>query len=90
MLGMVVLHVLCASYDEAPATVCHPEEEGNFVQIDLSAERYKDVWSAFSGTPQWRSFVDYSPTGWSKANNPSTALIMEIEQEVSARNRRLL
>lgn len=30
MLGMIVLHVLCASYDEALAAVCHPEGDGVF------------------------------------------------------------
>ena len=46
MLGLIILHVLCANYDEAPVTVCNPNEAGNFLQIGFSAQRYKDVWSA--------------------------------------------
>lgn len=70
--------------------MCYLEEAGNFVQIGLSAKRYKDVWSALSGTRERCSFVESSQTGCARTNNRSTALIMEIEQEVDACNRRLL
>ena len=90
ILGMLILHILCASYNESPTTVCDPLESGHFFQMCLSAARYYDVWGALSGSKEPRATHDYSSTGWSRTANRATTLITEIESEVAAVNRDLL
>ena len=43
MLGIIILHVLCASYDESPRTVCDLAESEHFFQIEITSERYMQV-----------------------------------------------
>ena len=33
IIGLIVLHVLCASYNESPTTVCDSEEFAHFLNI---------------------------------------------------------
>ena len=90
LLGLVVLHVLCAAYDESPSTVCDMSQGDFFFQMGLTAERYHLVWGALCGTTERRSTYDMSATGWSRTANRSTTLIAEVESETAAINRDLL
>ena len=88
--GMLILHILCASYNEPTRTVCDPLESGHLFQIGLSADRYHDLWSALEGSEDPRAAHDYSSTGWSRSANRATTLITELEAETAAINRDLL
>lgn len=48
MMGMVLPHVIIAIY-KLPITSCDQAEAGNFFQVGIPVERYKDVWSALRG-----------------------------------------
>ena len=90
LLGLLILHTLCASYDESPSTVCNQAESDNFFQMGIAADRYHEVWAALSGTKDRRGVHDYSATGWCRSANRTTSMITEIEAETAAINRGLL
>lgn len=50
LLGLVVLQILCASYNEYPTVVCDPAEGDHFFQMGISSQRYYEVWSALGGS----------------------------------------
>ncbi|CDF34053.1 unnamed protein product [Chondrus crispus] len=90
LLGLLVLHVLCASYNEGPSVVCGAKMSDFFFHMGLSAARYRQVWSALTGCREKRTAVDYSTTGWCRTASRTTSLITDIESEVAAVNRELL
>ena len=90
LLGFVVLHVLCASYEESPSVLCDSKDGEFFFDMGLSAERYREVWSSLTGCKEKRSSVGYSATGCCRSANRTTSLITDIESEVAAVNRELL
>ena len=90
LFGLVILHTLCASYDESPTTVCDKRESENFFQMGMASERYHEVWAALSGSRNKRGTHDYSGTGWCRSANRTTSMITEVEAETAAINRELL
>ena len=88
--GLVILHTLCASYNESPTTVCDERESENFFQMDLSSERYHEVWAALSGSKDRRCAHDYSSTGWCRSKNRTTSMITEVEAETAVINPRAI
>ena len=90
LLGLVILHTLCASYNESPTTVGDERESENFFQIGLSSKRYHEVWAALSGSKDRLSAHNYSATGWWRSANRTTSMITEVEAETAAINRELL
>ena len=67
-----------------------PSYEILLLQMGLSASRYSQVWSAFTGCKEKRSAVDHSSTGWCRAASRTTSLITYIQAELAAVNRDLL
>lgn len=90
LLGLVVLHILCASYNECPTVVYDPSEGDHFFKMGISSERYYDVWSALSGSKETRATHDYSAARWGRTENRATCMITELESVTAAINRYLL
>lgn len=88
--GVIVLHTLAESYRSSVATISSNENRHFFFQLEICADRYKEVWSAMSCTKQKRQRVEVSTMGWSNRPSRSNALIMELEQELASVNRGLV
>ena len=88
--GIIILHALCAMYNESPTTVSDPAEHENVFQMGIAAERYHEVWSSLSGAREKREVHDYTPTGWCRSANRATSMITVVEAEVASINRELL
>lgn len=54
LLGLIIIHVLCAAYDESPSTICDASQGDFFFQMGIEAERYHQVWAALSGAKDRR------------------------------------
>ena len=48
--GVIILHVLAASYNTSVSIIKAPENKAYFCQMRIHGSRYKEVWSALSGT----------------------------------------
>lgn len=60
LLGLVVLHILGASYNERPTVVGDPSEEDHFFQMRISSDRHYEVWSPLSDSKETKVAHDYS------------------------------
>lgn len=91
LLKLVVLHALCAVYGESPRTVCSQRESRCFLQLNVSASRYYEVWSSLSGTEKTRERVSHDVENCDWTVRPRAAsLILQIESDVAAINRHLI
>lgn len=90
ILRLVIFHLLWTSRDGSPTTICSEAERSNFFPVCIAADRYHEVYAAFSGCRDRRNTQDYSGTGCCRSFNQMTALITEVEAETAAINRYLL
>lgn len=90
LLGLIILHTLCVSYDESPRTVCDGAESENVFQMGTNSDRFYEVWASSSWSGDRRSVYDYSQSGWCRNANTATLMITEVESETAAINRELL
>ena len=60
--GIIIFHVLCASYRRSAKTVAGRDETGCFLHMGVSAKRYWQVWSALNGFKEKRSTTAGSST----------------------------
>lgn len=86
----MILHVLCASYNESPTTVCAGTESDCFLKIGISAKRYREVWSAMNCLSARRGRVESGRGEWSSRPTKANSLIVELEQDIAAINRFLM
>lgn len=86
---MIILNVLSASFYESLSTVVSEEEKEKFLQIAIAPKLCFEALSALSGGKAKRATVYYSATGWCRSSVRKTAMINEIESEVTEINREL-
>lgn len=72
LLGLIILHTLCASYDESPKTVCDGNESETFFQMGIASDRYYDFWAALSGSGDRRRVHDYLSTAFCRSASRAT------------------
>ena len=90
MKSIIIFHTLCASYHSSPKVVASKENRARFLQMGVSARRYKIVWSALCGTGEKRGRLDYSENGWMSRSHSVRAILLDLELDLAAINRRLL
>jgi B-box zinc finger len=91
LLGVFILHMLCASYGESPNTVCSRKEIDFFFQMGISSRRFYEVWSSLSGTRYHRQQVEHLRDGlWATAPRSANSLILSLERGIADVNRHLV
>lgn len=90
LLGIIILHALSASYKESPTTLCSPSQREFFYDMKIKSERYYDVWRALSGSFNGRNMTEHHLYTWSMRNSVGNDLILQLEEEISSINRRIL
>ena len=72
LLGLLILHVLCAAYGESATTLCDVRKGDFFFEMRIKADRYHSMWGAHCGKKEKSSIYDMSATGWSRIANRAT------------------
>lgn len=82
--GVIITHVLVASYKTYVSNMTAPENQQLFFRTGTAGSRYLEIWSAVSCTIGERQQIKAFGMGWS--NNPvvGNELITELEQELAA------
>ena len=88
--GVIILHVLAASYNNPVSTITSEKNKEFFFQLGIGGQRYLDVWSAFSCSTEKRQRVEHHAYGWSNRPIEGNALITDLENSLAAVNRTLL
>lgn len=89
LLGVLLLHMLCASYGESPAVVCSQHEWNSYLQLGFSVKRYNLILAALSGTLCRKSII-HNGTYWNSQSSKVSHFVLELEEQLAAINRRLL
>lgn len=85
LLSIIIFHTQCAFYGESAKTVCQKNENGFYLDMEISYKRYLSVWAALSGSSE-RNTNEISTTGWT-AKPSGTSTILSLEQQLAAVNR---